>query len=186
MDTRLKNALKSWHREYEQSRDLPLGYVRSRHKHSHEQKQAAVQHYLNHDRCIASTMKALGYPCRGTLSAWIDELHPAIRHRVIARAANVQHSPELKNAAVIALCTRTSSAQVIAQKIAVCRPTLYNWKNQLLGREAPISMKPSNDSACVADKTRLSDLPQQVDLLQSNIWRLQLEHNLLKRRPMNC
>ena len=160
--------------------------MRSRHKHSHEQKQAAVQRYPDHNRCIASTMKALGYPCIGTLAAWIDELHPAIRNRVIARVANVQHPPELKNAAVIALCTRTSRAQAIAQKKPVCRPTLYNWKNQLLGREAPISMKPSNDSACVADKTRLSDLPQQVDLLQSNIWRLQLEHNLLKRRPMNC
>ena len=121
-----KNALKSWYREYEQSRDLQMGYVRSRHKHSHEQKQAAVQHYLNHDRCIASTMKALGHPCRGTLTAWIDELHPALRNRVIGRAASVQHSPEFKNAAVIDLCTRTTSAQVIAQKIAVCRLTLYN------------------------------------------------------------
>ena len=90
-------------------------------------------------------MKALGYPCSGTLAAWIDELHPAIRNRVIARVANVQHPPELKNAAVIALCTRTSRAQAIAQKIPVCRPTLYNWKNQLVGREALTSMKPPND-----------------------------------------
>ena len=176
-----KNALKSWYREYEQSRDLQVGYVRSRHKHSHEQKQAAVQHYLDHDRCIASTMKALGYPCRGTLTAWIDELHPAIRHRVIGRAANVQHSPEFKNAAVIDLCTRTTSAQAIAQKIAVCRPTLYNWKNQLLGREAPASMKPPNDSEPFPDKTQLTDLQQQVDQLERNIRCLQLEHDLLKK-----
>ena len=154
--------------------------MRSRHKHSHEQKQAAVQHYLDHDRCIASTMKALGYPCRGTLAAWIDELHPAIRNRVIGRAANVQHSSEFKTAAVIDLCTRTTSAQVIAQKIAVCRPTLYNWKNQLLGREAPTSMKPPNDSESVSNKTQLIDLQQQVDQLGRNIRRLQLEHDLLK------
>ena len=101
-----------------------MGYVRLRHKHSHEQKPAAVQHYLDHDRCIASTMKALGYLCLRTLTAWIDELPPAIRNRVIGRAANVQHSPELKNAAIIALCIRTSSAQTIAQKIAVCRPAV--------------------------------------------------------------
>ena len=62
-----KNALKSWYRDYEQSRDLQVGYVRSRHKHSHERKQAAVQHYLDHDRCIASTMKALGYQACGCL-----------------------------------------------------------------------------------------------------------------------
>ena len=87
-----KNALKSWHREYEHSRDLQVRYARSRQKYSTEQMQAAVAHYFDHDRCIASTMKALGYPCRGTLTAWIDELHPEMRNRVVGRAANVQHT----------------------------------------------------------------------------------------------
>ena len=63
-----KNALKSWHREYGHSRDLQVRYVRSRQKYSTEQKQAAVAHYFDHDRCVTSTMKALGYPCRGTLT----------------------------------------------------------------------------------------------------------------------
>ena len=110
-------------------------------------------------------MRALGYPCRGTLTMWIDELHPL----------------ELKNAAVIDLCTRETSAQVIAKKLAVCRPTLYNWKNQLLGREAPPSMKRHNDSGSVPDQTQLAELQQQVDVLQRNIRRLQLEHDLLKK-----
>jgi len=176
-----KNALKSWYREYEQSRDLQVGYARSMFKYTDEQRQVAVQHYLDHDRCVASTMKALGYPCRETLTTWIDELHPELRQRIVGRAPNVQHSLELKNAAVIELCTRTTSAQKIAQKVAVCRPTLYNWKNQLLGREAPASMKPPNDLETVPDKTQLTDLQQQVDLLERNIRRLQLEHDLLKK-----
>ena len=33
-----KNALKSWHREFEQDRDLATGYVRLRQKYSDEQK----------------------------------------------------------------------------------------------------------------------------------------------------
>jgi transposase-like protein len=173
-----KNALKSWHREYEHSRDLQVGYVRSRQKYSDEQKQAAVEHYVDHDRCIASTMKALGYPGRGTLTAWIDELHPEMRNRMVGRAANVQHSLELKNAAVIDLCTRETSAQVIAQKLAVCRPTLYNWKNQLLGREATPTMKLQNDSKPVPEQT---ELQRQVESLQRDIRRLQLEHDLLKK-----
>jgi len=37
-----KNALKSWHREYKQSRDLPVGYALSRQKYSDEQKKMAV------------------------------------------------------------------------------------------------------------------------------------------------
>ena len=31
-------------------------------KYSVQQIQTAVQHYLDNDRCIASTVKALGYP----------------------------------------------------------------------------------------------------------------------------
>ena len=173
-----KNALKSWHREYEKNSDLQVAYVRSRQKYSDEQARVAVQHYLDHDRCIASTMKALGYPGRATLIAWIDELHPDMHHRIVGRAANVQHSLELKNAAVIELCSRTTSAQVIAQRLAVCRPTLYNWKHQLLGREVPLSMKRQNDAKPVPDQ---AELQRQVDSLQQDIRRLQLEHDLLKK-----
>ena len=176
-----KNALKSWFREFETLQDLRVVYARSRQKYSDAQKLAAVQHYLDHDRCIASTIRALGYPCRDYLRLWIGELHPELRQHMVGRGLNVQHRLEKKAAAVIALCTRTTSAQEIAKKESVSRPTLYNWKNQLLGREAPASMKPPKDSDSVADKTQLTDLQQQVDLLQRNIRRLQLEHDLLKK-----
>ena len=172
-----KNSLIGWYREYEQGRDLQVGYTRSMSKYSDEQRQAAVQHYLDHDRCVASTMTTLGYPCRETLSVWIDELHPELRQRIVGRTPNVQHFLELKNAAVIDLCTRKTTAQEIAQNLAVSRPTLYKWKNQLLGREAPASMKTPKDSDSAPDKAQLTDLQQQVDLLQSNIRRLQLEHD---------
>lgn len=173
-----KNALKSWHREYEHSRDLQVGYVRTRQKYSDEQKQAAVEHYLDNDRCIASTMKVLGYPCRGTLTVWIDELHPQIRQRIVGRAPNVQHPLELKNAAVIELCTRKTSAQEIAQKLAVCRPTLYNWKNQLLGREAPASMTHHNHPPSAPD---LTELERQAESLRHDNRKLKLENDLLKK-----
>lgn len=105
-----KNALNSWHREYEQSRDLPAGYVLSRPKYSDEQKEVAVQHYLNHDRCLAGTLKALGYPCRDTLAAWVYELHPETRKCVVGKAGGVPRPAELKQAAIIELCTRQTSA----------------------------------------------------------------------------
>ena len=59
-----KNALKSWHREFERRHDLPLGCVRLKWQYSDDQKRLAVEHYLTHDRCIAATRTALGYPCR--------------------------------------------------------------------------------------------------------------------------
>jgi transposase InsO family protein/transposase-like protein len=173
-----KNSLKGWYREHEQGRDLRAGYARARQKYSVQQMQAAVQHYLGHDRCIASTLRALGYPCRQVLTTWIDELHPEVRQRMVGRAPNVQHPQELKKAAVIDLCTRTTSAQEIADKVAVCRPTLYNWKHQLLGPEAAASMKHQNKHPPISD---LTELQQQVESLRRDIHQLQLERDIMKK-----
>ena len=63
-----KNALKTWHREYEHRRDLPAGYVRQQ-KYSQAYKERAVAHCLKHGRCIAATIKSLGYPSRSLLAA---------------------------------------------------------------------------------------------------------------------
>ena len=103
-----KNSLIGWHREFEQSRDLQVGYTRSRFKYSDSQRQVAVQHYVDHDRCVASTVKALGYPCRETLTQWIEESHPGVRQRVVGRAANIQQPLELRNAAVIEVSVRSA------------------------------------------------------------------------------
>ena len=173
-----KNALKSWHREFEQGHGLPVGYVRSRPKYSAEQKKVAVEHYLSHDRCLAGTLKALGYPCRDTLSAWIDELHPETRTRVVGKAGSGPLPREFKQAAVIELCTRQTSARAVARKLDVSRPTLYKWKNQLLGPEVPASMKLHNDSP--SDPER-AELERQVQSLRRDVRQLQLEHDLLKK-----
>ena len=96
-----KNSPVGWYRQYIQDLDLRAGYRRSTQRYSTEQKQVAVQHFLDNDRCIAFTLKALGYPCRETLEGWIDELHPKARKPMVGRTPNVQHLPEHKRAAVI-------------------------------------------------------------------------------------
>ena len=70
-----KNSLKSWHREFEQHLDLPTGYARGP-KYSNVQKENAARHFLDSGRCLAATIRALGYPSRKLLSAWVNELHP--------------------------------------------------------------------------------------------------------------
>jgi len=170
-----KNALKSWHREYELGLDLPTGYLRLP-KYSQAQKQLAVEHYLEHGRCTSATIKALGYPGRGSLPAWVQEQHPEIRPRVVGRSQGL--TPALKQAAVIALCTRQGGAQAVAQQLGMSRPTLYNWANQLLGHEALASMKRQNDSPPGLER---AELEQQLEALQRDIRRLQLEHDLLKK-----
>jgi putative transposase len=173
-----KNALKGWHREYEQKLDLSTGYARRGPKFSQAQKAAAVAHYLDHDRCIASTVRALGYPCRGTLTAWIREAFPEIRKAVVGSVGRRRFPETLRQAGVIELCTRQGSAHAVAEKLGVCRPTLYNWKNQLLGREAPASMKQSNNSPPVPER---AELERQLESLQRDIRQLQLERDLLNK-----
>ena len=87
-----KNSLKSWYREYERNRDLQVGYARFREKYTAEQMQIAVQHYLDHDRCIASTLRALGYPCRGLLPT--NGHHPC-GESVLVREVHRAHTDEL-------------------------------------------------------------------------------------------
>lgn len=171
-----KNALKSWHREYAQRLDLRASYARQP-KYSQTQKELAVKHYLEHGRCVSATVKILGYPGRESLSGWIQELHPEALTRVVGRSQGGL-TPQLKHAAVIALCTRQGSAQEIAQELGVCRPTLYNWKNQLLGHEASASMTHSQNSAPNPER---AELEHQLEALRRDVRRLQLEQDLLKK-----
>jgi putative transposase len=81
----------------------------------------------------------------------------------------------MKQAGVMARCARNGSAQAIAEILGICRVTLYNWKNQLLGNDAPTSMKLSNNSS--PDHV---ELRRQLEMLQSELRQFQLERDLLK------
>jgi transposase InsO family protein/transposase-like protein len=173
-----KNSLKSWHAEYERCLDLPRGYENSKSKYSLAQREKAVGHYLEYGRNIAATIKALGYPARDSLRAWIYEMPPELHTRVVGRSDGLPRPPAVKQAAVIALCTRKESAKALAQKLGVCRPTLYNWKNQLLGPEVSPSMKRRLEPSSSPER---EELQRQLESLQLDVRRLQLEHDLLMR-----
>ena len=170
-----KNALKTWYREYEQRHDLPAGYVRLP-MYSQAQKKRAVEHYLEHGRCIAATSRSLGYPSRSLLSAWLQELYPQARTRVVGRSQEL--APAAKQLAVIALCMRPGSAQAVAEDLGVSRGSLYKWKNQLLDHDAPEPMKRQQDAPASSDQ---AGLEQQLETLRRDIRRLQLENDLLQK-----
>jgi putative transposase len=92
-----KNALMSWYREFEGNHDLRAGYAR-RPRYPEADKRRAVDHYLDHGRCIAVTIKALGYSSRALLSAWLQELHPQDCVRVVSRSQEL--ATEAKRSAV--------------------------------------------------------------------------------------
>jgi transposase-like protein len=173
-----KNALKTWYREYEQRHDLSRQMRRRAPKYSADQKKAAIEHYLRHDRSLVGTIKALGYPCHMKLRAWLAEVEPERRRRVVGKVNTVARPQESKRAAIIDLCTRQEAAQDVAQRVGVSRQSLYKWKDQLLGREAPASVKLPKDLPQAPDRTVLE---REIDSLQRNLRRLQLENDLLKK-----
>jgi transposase InsO family protein/transposase-like protein len=173
-----KNSLANWYREFSQGGDLRAGYARPNQKYSDEQKRAAVEHYVSHGRCASATLNALGYPGRDKLTAWVRELDPQARRYAIGKTGRQSRSLAFKRAAVYELCDRQESAQAIAQRLDVDRVTLYNWKNQLLGRDAPTAMKRQKDLPAETDK---AELERQVESLRRDLGRLQLEHDLLKK-----
>ncbi len=58
------------------------------------------------------------------------------------------------------------------------RGSLYKWKNQLLGHDAPASRNRKQDAPASSDR---ADLEQQLETLRQDIRRLQLEKDLLKK-----
>ncbi len=162
-----KNALKGWCLEYEHHLDLRLGFAPRAPKFTQAQKEAAVEHYRTHDRCVSATMRALGYLGRATLTAWVREAFPEAQVATVGRVAPPRYPETLKKAGVVGLYNRQESAQALAEKLGVCRPTLYNWKSQLLGPEAPAIMKRKNTSPPVPE---LKELELQLETLRDDLY----------------
>lgn len=120
-----KRNLRRWIRSWEAGGGAKES-IRHKHRYSDEQKQVAVEHYLNHGCCLAFTSRALGYPCTDVLARWVNELYPD-RRRIFTSKANpvAPFEPEVKRQAVMALCTRQVSASEIARRIGVSRAVLY-------------------------------------------------------------
>ena len=102
-----KNALKAWHRAYEQRHGLPKAYLREP-KYTLAQRKLAVDHYVGNGRCLAVTIKALGYPSRSLLAGWLQGALSEQRPHV--GQVHEALSSQAKQSAVMALCLRRGSA----------------------------------------------------------------------------
>lgn len=123
-----KRNLRRWIRLWEAS-DGATKAIRRKPRYSDVQKQAAVEHYLNHGCCLAFTSRTLGYPCSDVLARWVNERHPD--RRLIFTSTinqNAPFEPEVKHQAVMALSTRHVPAREIAMKIGISRTVCTNGK----------------------------------------------------------
>jgi len=171
-----RHTLQSWYKLY--LRELETGVIRDRYirtpKFTEEQKQEAVRHYLDHGLSYSRTSRAMGYPNRETLRQWCRELAP---DRCRKRRGGLQYTEERKREAVAALCAREGSAQEVALVHEVSRPVLYQWKNELPGREVQAVMTDTGDEAI---RKTGEELLEEVESLQKQIKRLKLERDVLE------
>ena len=130
-----------------------------------------INPYFEHGKCLSRTCRALGYPSKELLAAWIDELEPG--RRKVNRTHRGFEDDDRENA-VVRLVTRKESAQSIADGIGVKRATLYNWKRKLLGEEAPSTM-PGNKQ----DMT-IEELEAMKAALEADIDKLELKRAVLE------
>ena len=172
-----RKTLTLWYKEYQEAGELHKEFI----KHpnfNREQIEGAVNHYLEHGRCIARTCRMLGYPSRHTLRGWIDEYAPGYRKASNSGGVVIQYSQEQKKVAVIDFCARKKSAEAVANAHGTNRTSLYKWKKELLGEERAGAMKRPDKTSLPDDRdaliAELSDLKEQV-------YRQQMELDVLKK-----
>ncbi|MEW6081725.1 MAG: IS3 family transposase [Bacillota bacterium] len=181
-----KNTLKHWVREYNATGALHDGYRGRPPKYSNEQKQAAVDYYLEHGRSLRRSIQALGYPNRETLRQWLDEAVPDRRGLRSKRSLQpkVEFSREQKQAAVLDLCSKDGPAREVAGQYGVSRTALYQWKYDLLGKERPVSRPKRGKHKTRDDRdallAKVESLKGQLEALEEQVYRLQLERDVLE------
>lgn len=129
-------TLYAWYEEY-LANGCRIPSTSAHRRYTENQKRAAVDRFFGHGRCLARTMRALGYPSQELLAAWIDELEPGRRPK---RSSARRFSHEAKEQAVVDLVARRGAAKAIADGLGIERATLYNWKRKLLSEEAPCKL----------------------------------------------
>ena len=172
-----RKMIKYWYLEYEKNGELHESFIKHP-NYSIEQKNRAVEHYLEHGRCIARTCKMLGYPSRPILREWVDELAPGRRKASNSGGVAIQYTQEQKKDAVIGLCVRKGSADAVAATHGTSRTSLYKWKKGLLGEEESRIVKRPDTSSLPDDKAALL---AELSSLDEQIYRKQMELDILNK-----
>lgn len=170
-----KKQLRRWYQSYVVSEKIPPRKKR-RQKYTAAERRRAVEHYFHTGQCIARTVRELGYPSKEWLRAWVNGESPGATPRRSSLAATPERSGVEKKRAVIELCTRQTSAAEVANKFAVSRQALYNWRNQLLDTGTGKAMKRRRNQTTEDDR---DGLKAEVKALEKRVHELQLEHDIL-------
>lgn len=172
-----KKQLRRWYRSYAASGQVPSRKKRKA-KYTAAERRRAVEHYFLTGKCLARTVRELGYPSKEWLRTWLNGETPAVTTRRHYLVAPADRSGAERKRAVIGLCTRQTSAAEVANKFGVTRQALYKWRNQLLDAETGKTMKLRRNRATDDDT---DGLRAEVEALEKRVHELQLEYDILSK-----
>lgn len=172
-----RSQLRIWYKEYLATGDLHKK-CQSSSIYTDAQKQKAVDYYWEHGRNVRRTVKTLGYPSRQWLTIWIKQRSPESEQYLIRSHTMVNFTEEQRKQAVVELCSRDTSANVVAKRLGTTRANLYNWKRQLLSKECVPDMREEKEPGEIEEVARLKD---EVNRLQDQIDHQKMELEVLQK-----
>ena len=180
-----RHELAKWYQEYVSKGDLKKT-VHRKSKYSAAQRAAAVEFYLTHGKNMNLTIHVLGYPGRTTLGQWLTEDCPEEKRVCNSGTPTVYLSHEQREQVAIDMCTRTESAQEVADRYQISRYTVYNCQWQAFGKGASYMKKPEKQAAATTEtveelRIEIERLAREKEDLSWQVYRLQLERDVLAK-----
>jgi len=182
-----RNRLAAWYKEYCENGTLERLDKQRNSKYSVEQRQKAVEFYLNNGKSVSKTIKALGYPGKTTLCDWLNEDVPDSSRKWSCKTSRslVRCTTEQKEQAVKAYCAGVHTPTELSKIYNVDPFTIYRWRDKLLGENKTTVSKKSNKSKSNNNSVEdlLNDkisLEKEVKDLEETVRRLRLEKDILK------
>ena len=120
-------------------------------RYTAEEKQVAIDYYIQKGESFDRTCKALGYPTPRILRRWVDQAYPNRKKRqnkgkrhCISNARRVKYPQELKERAVIDICAGRKTVSEVAREYGLTPGGVSQWKKNLLSEEQYLAMKYNN------------------------------------------
>ena len=158
---------------------MPISKFTTNPRYTAEMKRRAVEHYLEHGRSLARTMRALGYPkSREVLGDWIDEIAPGQRKY---RGPNPKRDPvpvEKKVQVVAELEARTGPAAEIAERHGVSRTAPCIWRREMMGDDAG-----DTEEKGVPVSRGSDGLPDDIEALQDMLREAEMQLRKVQPGP---
>ncbi|WP_418862969.1 IS3 family transposase [Slackia isoflavoniconvertens] len=175
-----RHSLYNWWNEYKEFGEARQSKHKREPRYGLDMRRAAVDYCLGHGKSLARTMRAMGYPSKEVLTAWIDELAPGQR-KALPRRSNTKQPLEKKIQAVAELEARRCSAGEVAARHGVSRTVPYQRRRDMLAGDNDTHDADGNcERIPVSNKydelpDDAEELRQMAEDLRLKVRKLQLE-----------